>query len=174
MKLERKAMKHYIDTSFNKKVSDASKASYEILGDDIEEMRVDMNWEISQTKNILGETRTVDNGASPSMSASPYKADPEKALYPVLRDIALEQKTGDSCKTLMLEVIVEDTEAETHLAYVREVMVKPDSYGGGTDGVDIPFTVNFDGAWAKGTVTEESVRAGAPVFTAATSASLTD
>ena len=73
----------------------------------------------------------------------------------------------------MLEVIVEDTEAETHLAYVSEVKVTPTSYGGGTEGFNIPFTVDFDGAYAKGTVTAESVKAGAPVFTA-DSASLTD
>ena len=56
---------------------------------------------------------------------------------------------------------------------MREVKVTPTSYGGGTEGFNIPFTVDFDGAYAKGTVTAESVKAGAPVFTA-DSASLTD
>lgn len=42
---------------------------------------------------------------------------------------------GDACKTLMLEVIVEDTEAVKHLAYAQEVLVKPQSYGGGAEGV---------------------------------------
>ena len=44
-------------------------------------------------------------------------------------------------------------------------MVKPTSYGGGTEGFNIPFNVSEDGAWIKGTVTAESVKAGAPVFT---------
>ena len=65
-----------------------------------------------------------------------------------------------------LDVIVEDTEAPTHLAYVREVKVTPTSYGGGTEGFNIPFNVSEDGAWIKGTVTAESVKAGQPVFTA--------
>ena len=78
----------------------------------------------------------------------------------------MERKKGDDCKTLLLDVIVEDTEAETHIAYVREVMVKPTSYGGGTEGFNIPFNVSEDGAWIKGTVTAESVKAGQPVFTA--------
>ena len=30
---------------------------------------------------------------------------------------------GDACKTLMLEVIVEDTESVKHLAYAQEVLV---------------------------------------------------
>lgn len=174
MKLNREALAHYLDTKWTKKVSDVATAVFEIIGDDIEEMSVEMNPDTSQVKNILGQTRTVDNGFAPTMSADPWYADPEKKIYEHLRDIALEQKKGDERKTLMLEVIVEETEATEHLAYVREVKVTPTSYGGGTEGFNIPFNVEFDGAWVKGTVTAESVRAGAPVFTATDSASLTD
>ena len=66
----------------------------------------------------------------------------------------------------MLEVIVEDTSATKHLAYVQEVMVKPQSYGGDTTGVNIPFDVTDDGERTKGYVTAESLKAGAPVFAA--------
>ena len=172
-KLEREALAHFLDTAWNKKVADASKAVFEIIGDDIEEMSVEMNSDTEQVKNILGQTRTVDNGYTPSMDADPYYANPDKQLYPKLRDIAMERLKGDECKTLMLEVIVEDTEASTHTAYIREVMVKPQSYGGGTEGFNIPFTVSEDGAWAKGTVTAESLKTGKPTFTAA-SAALTE
>ena len=72
---------------------------------------------------------------------------------------------GDLCKTLMLEVIVEDTAAEKHLAYVQEVMVKPQSYGGDTSGLNIPFNVSEDGKRTKGYVTAESVKTGNPKFT---------
>ena len=172
-KLNREALAHYLDTVWNKKVADASKAVFEILGEDIEEMSVEMNPETEQRKNILGQTKTIDSGFTPTMSADPWYANTESKLYPHMKDIVFEQLNGDERKTLMLEVIVEDTEAETHLAYVREVKVTPTSYGGGTEGFNIPFTVDFDGAYAKGTVTAESVKAGAPVFTA-DSASLTD
>lgn len=174
MKLKREALAHYLDTAWNKKVADADKAVFEILGDDIEDMSVEMNPDTSQMKNILGQTKTTDNGFTPSMSADPWYANTESKLYPHMRDIVMEQISGDERKTLMLEVIVEDIEAEAHTAYLREVKVTPTSYGGGTEGVNIPFTVDFDGAWVKGTVTAESVKNGAPVFTAATGASLTD
>ncbi len=173
-KLKREALAHYLDTAWNKKVADASKAVFEILGDDIEEMSVEMNPDTSQFKNILGQTKTSDNGYAPSMSADPWYANTESKLYPHLRDIAFEELTGDEKKTLLLEVIVEDMEAANHLAYVREVKVTPSSRGGGTEGFNIPFTVDFDGAFVKGTVTAESVKSGAPVFTAETGASLTD
>lgn len=170
MKLKREALAHYLDTAWNKKVADASKAVFEILGNDIEDMSVEMNADTSQIKNILGQTKTTDNGFTPSMSADPWYADTESKLYPHMRDIVMEQITGDGRKTLMLEVIVEDTEATDHTAYLREVKVTPTSYGGGTEGFNIPFTVDFDGAWVKGTVTAVSVKAGAPVFSATSSA----
>jgi len=175
MKLKREALAQYLDTAWNKKVADVSKAVFEILGDDIEDMSVEMNPDTSQIKNILGQTKTTDNGFTPSMSADPWYADTESKLYPHMRDIVMEQITGDERKTLLLEVVIEDTEATEHLAYVREVKVTPTSYGGGTEGFNIPFTVDFDGAFAKGTVTAESVKSGSPVFTAETStASLSD
>lgn len=172
MKLNREAMAHYLDTTFNTKVADVSKATFEIIGDDIEEMSVELNSDTETLKNILGQTRTQDNGYEPSMEADPFYADPEKALYTKIRDIALGRLKGDHCKTLMLEVIVEDTEAATHTAYVREVMVKPTSYGGGTEGLNFPFEVTEDGASVKGTVTAESLKTGAPTFTAAESAAI--
>lgn len=172
-KLNREALAHYLDTKWNKKVADVGTSVFEIIGDDIEDMSVELTQDTSQVKNILGQTKTVDNGVSATMDADPYYADPEKQLYEHLRDIAMERKSGADCKTLMLEVIVEDTEAATHKAYVREVMVKPTSYGGGTEGFNIPFNVSEDGAWKKGTVTAESIRTGNPVFTAE-SAALTD
>lgn len=173
-KLNREALGHYLDSVWNKKVADGSKAVWEILGDDIEDMSVEMNPDTSQMKNILGQTKTTDNGFTPSMSADPWYANTESKLYPHLRDIVFEQLSGDERKTLLLEVIVEDTEATDHPAYLREVKVTPTSYGGGTEGVNIPFTVDFDGAFVKGTVTAESVKNGAPVFTATTGASLSD
>ena len=166
MKLEREAMATYLDAKFNTKTADAANAEFEIIGDDIEEMSVELNSDTEQIKNILGQTRTKDKGYTPSMDADPFYADPDKALYPKLRDIAMERLTGDDCKTLMLEVIVEDTAAETHTAWVREVMVKPQSYGGSTEGFNIPFTVSEDGESVKGTVTAESMKAGSPAFTA--------
>ncbi len=165
-KLEREALGHYLDTKFNTKVSQAAEAEFEIIGDDIEEMSVELNSDTEQIKNILGQTKTKDNGYTPSMDADPFYADPDKKLYPKLRDIAMNRVKGDGCKTLMLEVIVEDTEAEDHKAWLSEVMVKPQSYGGSTEGMNIPFNVSEDGARQEGYVTAESMKAGKPVFTA--------
>lgn len=164
-KLNREALAHYLDAKFNAKAADAEKAEFEVIGDDIEEMSVEMNPDTETMKNILGQTKTNDNGYEPSMEADPFYADPDKKLYPKLRDVALGRKKGADCKTLMLEVLVEDTEAANHLAYLQEVIVKPNSYGGGTEGVNIPFTVSEDGERRKGYVSAETLKSGKPTFT---------
>ena len=161
MKLEREALMHYLDASFK---NSPATAEWEVLGDDIEEMSVELNPDTEQKKNILGKTVTSDNGYTPSISADPFYADPTSKLYPKIKEIAFDRLKGSACKTLMLEVIVEDTAAAKHLAYVQEVMVKPQSYGGDTAGVNIPFNITDDGARTKGYVTAESLKSGKPVF----------
>lgn len=162
MKLNREALAHYLDYSFKRIISSAT---WEIIGDDIEEMSYELNPDMETVKNILGQTKTKDNGYEPTMDADPFYADPEKKLYPKIRDIALDRKKGDECKTLMLEVIVENTSATNHLAYVQEVIVKPQSYGGDTGGFNIPFQVSEDGKRTKGYVTAASLASGNPTFT---------
>lgn len=161
-KLNREALAHYLDYSFG---LDPSEATWEIIGDDIEEMSNELNPDIETVKNILGQTKTKDNGYEPTMDADPFYADPDKKIYPKIRDIALDRKKGDDCKTLMLEVIIEDTKATNHLAYVQEVIVKPQSYGGDTAGLNIPFQISEDGSRTKGYVTATSLKTGNPTFT---------
>ena len=160
MKLEREALMHFIDASL-----DASKAgtpSWFLIGKDIEEMSVELNPDTETTKNILGETTVKDNGYEPSMSADPYYANPEDSIYEKLRDIAMNRKKGDSCKTRLLEVIVENTSDSSHKAWIEDVIVKPQSYGGDTAGVAIPFDILFNGNRQEGTVT---ISSGTPTFT---------
>mgnify|MGYP000570919121 FL=1 len=122
MKLEREALAHFLDTSWGKDAAkDAAKAVWEIIGEDIDDMSVDLNPDIEKKKNILGKAKVNDKGYEPSISADPFYANPEYKLYPKIRDLALGRKKGDTCKSLMLEVIVEDTTAAKHLAYVQEV-----------------------------------------------------
>ncbi|MGN0506636.1 MAG: hypothetical protein ACI4FZ_08750 [Lachnospiraceae bacterium] len=161
-KLERKALAHYLDSSFG-----GVQAAWFLLGADLEELSVELNPDVESVTNILGETSVRDNGYEPSATADPYYANPEDAIYEKIRDIALERKKGDACKTKILEVIIEDTKDASHLAFVEDVIVKPTSYGGGTDGVAIPFDVHFAGNRKKGTVT---ITEGVPVFTEGTEA----
>lgn len=162
MKLTRGAFRTYLDASFGEKTGEYS---WYLVGKDIEEMSTDLGADVETVKNILDETSVKDNGYEPSLEADPFYADPEDALYPKLRDIAMGRLRGDECKTTILEVIVENTEGP-HLAYIEDVIVKPTGIGGDTSGVSIPFTVHYAGNRTKGTVTIENK---VPTFAAATS-----
>lgn len=157
MKLAREALMHYIDSSFG-----TDTATWFLIGKDIDDMSVELNPDTETTKNILGETTVKDNGYEPSMSADPYYANPEDSIYKKLVDIAMNRIKGDKCKTHILEVIIKDTVETTHQAWVEDVIVKPQSYGGDTSGVSIPFDVLFDGNRKEGTVT---ITSGVPKFT---------
>lgn len=165
MKLERKALVHFLDSTFGNVLSSAS---WFKVGIDMEELAVNLNPDVATSKNIWGESRVTDNGYEPSIDADPYYANPDEAIYPKLRDIALGRVIGDGCKTYILEVIVEDTTDTNHLAYVEEVIVKPQSYGGGTSGINIPYNVSFNGGRKKGYVTATSLNSGTPTFTEGT------
>ena len=157
-KLARKAYATYLDSTFGV----GSTPSWYLVGKDIEDMSVELNADTESKENILGETSVTDNGYTPQVTADPYYANPEDSIYPKIKSIAMERLKGDDCKTQILEVIIEDDEAESHEAYVEDVLVKPQSYGGDTSGFAIPFDVLFDGNRKKGTVT---ITNGVPTFT---------
>lgn len=162
MKLERKALVHFLDSTFGNVLTSAA---WFKLGIDMEELAVNLNPDVASSKNVWGESRVTDNGYEPSIDADPYYANPDEAIYPKLRSIAMDRTIGDKCKTLIMEVIVEDTEDTNHLAYVEEVIVKPQSYGGGTSGINIPYNVSFNGGRKKGYVSATSLASGTPTFT---------
>lgn len=165
MKLERKALVHFLDSSFKNIVTSAT---WFKVGIDMEELLVSLNPDMASIKNVWGEFRATDNGYDPSIDADPYYANPDESLYPKLREIAMDRLVGDKCKTLILEVIIEDDEAINHLAYIEEVIVKPQSYGGGASGVNIPYNVAFNGGRKKGYISAASLASGNPEFTEGT------
>lgn len=154
--MERKALIHFMDSTFG-----GATPTWFKIGADIEDMSVNLNPEVDQKQNILGESRTEDKGYKPSMDADPYYAKVGDSIYSKIKDIAMNRKTGDDCQTKILEVIVEDESAESHDAWMEDVIVKPQSYGGDTK-VNIPYNVSFNGNRKKGTVAFTN---GVPTFT---------
>jgi hypothetical protein len=157
-KLKRSYLLHYIDASFGSSES----PMWFLIGKDIEELSVELNPDTEQVKNILDETVTHDNGYEPSMSADTYYANTDDKIYPKLKDIALNRITGEGCKTKVLEVLI-DKKTGPYDAWMEDCIVKPQSYGGGQGGVNIPYDISFDGNRQVGTVVIENK---IPTFTA--------
>lgn len=159
-KLTRGAYALYVDASMNSKSGD-----YFLIGKDIEELTVDLGTDVETVKNILDESSVKDNGFEPSISADPYYANPDDTIYEPLRNIAMNREKGESCKSQYLEVIIEDPENTQHKAWLEDCVIKPNSYGGDTSGLQIPFSIFPDGNRREGTVTINA-ETKKPTFTA--------
>lgn len=167
MKLTRDKYILYIDTSFGGETPTWFK-----IGKSLSSLAMELNPDVSTEKNILGETFVVDNGYSPQTSVDPYYATAGDGLYEKLKDIAMNRKTGDACRTKIMEVVVDsyvggEVIANSHSAWIEDVIVKPTSFGGDTAGVTIPFEIYLDGNRQSGeaSYSNSNYKTGTPSFT---------
>lgn len=147
MKLKRSALAHHLNCKGK------STPAWYLIGKDIDDMSVDMGGSFETKTNILDETAVSDTGYQPSIAVTPYYADPSDEIYPFLSDLALNRKSGDAAAAEYMETIVEDTEATSHKAWKEDCRIEITSYGGGTDGVTIEYTIHPNGNRVEGTVT---------------------
>lgn len=144
-KIERKYLAHFLDASFG----DAT-ANYVRLGQHLEEYNEELNPDIEITKNILGEQAVQHNGYEVQSEVEPFYAVEGDDLFEQLAMIANERKTGDDCKTTKVDVLL-NASGTVAWAYREDVYVIPNSLGGDTSGVQIPFTIYNAGNRVKGT-----------------------
>ena len=144
-KIERKYLAHFLDASFGGQTTD-----YVRLGKDLEEYNEELNPDVSVTKNIFGEQNVRHNGYEVQSEVDPYYAYTGDDLFEALADIANERKTGDDCITTKVDVLL-NSDGTVEWAYREKVWVVPNSLGGDTSGVQIPFSIYNAGERVKGT-----------------------
>lgn len=144
-KIERKYLAHYIDASFG-----AENATYTRLGKDLEEYNEELNPDVEVQKNILGEQNVLHNGYEVQSEVDPFYAYSDDPLFERLAKIANERLTGDDCVTTKVDVLL-NADGSQVWAYREKVWVVPNSIGGDTSGVQIPFTVYSAGERVAGT-----------------------
>lgn len=154
-KLKREAHALYL------KASGLSSQWY-LIGKGIDDLSIEMNGSFEQTKDITGNVAVSDTGYQPQISVEPYHADPADAIYPFLKDLAMNRKSGDDAKAQILEVLIEDTEASEHDAWQEDCRIEITSYGGDTAGLGINFNIWSDGNRKAGHATIENK---VPTFT---------
>lgn len=145
MSIERKYLAHYLDADFN-----STSPKYTRLGKDLEEYNEELNPDVEIKKNILGEQSVKNNGYEVQSEVDPFYAEYGDPLYEQLEKIANERLTGNDCVTTKVDVMLDAT-GKVLWAYREKVVVVPNSFGGDTSGVQIPFTVYNAGERVKGT-----------------------
>lgn len=145
------------------------KEKWTLLGKDMDSMSMSLNPSVDTKQNILGETIVEHSGYTPELSVDTYMAREEDAIYPNLQDIAMNRKMDDtSTSAYLMEAILtdevknSDTATLTGKAWIENVIVVPQEYGGDTNGFAIPFNVHMNGGRTEGTV---SVTKRVPTFT---------
>ena len=147
MKAERKYLAHYLDGNFDLTYSDTN---YVRIGKDLEEFSIELSPNIETKSNILGENSVLHTGYETTANADPVYYEYDDTLTEKILEIAMLRKSADSCKTSYVEVLLKpgatSDAAPTVVRAVREdVLLIPTSYGGDTSGVQVPFSVNFNG-----------------------------
>lgn len=134
-RMERKYLAHYIDANFS-----SGTTNYVRIGKDLESYNEELNPQVDIRRNILGEQNVIHNGYQVQSTAEPFYADQDDELFEPLAAIANERKTGSGCLTTRVEYLA-DAAGTQIWAYREDCWVVPNSVGGDTSGVQIPFNV---------------------------------
>lgn len=134
-KIERKYLAHFIDASFN-----GNTTNYIRLGKDLEEYQEELNPDVEVKKNILGEQTVIHNGYEVQSEVDPYYAEEGDPLWEKLAAIVNNRSTGEACMTTRVDLLI-TASGTVEWAYREDCYVVPNSLGGDTSGVQIPFTV---------------------------------
>lgn len=124
----------------------AASGGWEALGKDDDDLSKDLNPDTETTKNVLGETTFTHKGYEPSIDMDTYYADPSRILFDHLRELAMEEKySGEDCIGYFAEAFFTAVNEEAHTmsgyCYVRKAWIVPESIGGDTAGLGIPFKI---------------------------------
>ncbi len=146
-KIKRNLFKTFINTA-----KGSTAAAYEVLGTDLEELNIEMGANVVKQANILGETSVAIDKYEKQASVEPYKADSGTGLYTRLKAIIDNEETLDDLKTDVVHVdLMETASTGSYPAIKEEAIIEVVSYGGNTEGFQIPFNLHMTGKRTKGT-----------------------
>ena len=132
----------------------AASGGWEALGKDDDDLSKELNPDTETKKNVLGETSFTHKGYEPSVDMDQYFADPSRILYEHLQDIAMQEKFSEQdCLGYFAEAfftsVNEEARTMNGYCYVRRAWLVPESIGGDTSGLAIPFTITPIGGMEK-------------------------
>lgn len=133
-------------------------SGWEALGKDNDSLAKELNPDTETSKNVLGESSFKHSGYEPTIDLDPYYMDPARVMYAHLLECALEEKYGESdllgyFAEAFFTSVDESSRTMSGYCYVRRAWFVPQSTGGDTSGLSIPYTINPVGAMTKKFIT---------------------
>ena len=157
-KIERKNMSQFINAA-----KSGEEATYERLGQDLEEFSPELSAQVETKKNILGQSSVLISGYEKTAAVEPFYAQSGSQLFNRLQEIIDGDLVLDELKADVVDVkLWEGDEGENYPAVKEVVFLEVTSYGGDTTGYQIPFTIHYTGEKVKG-----SFNVSTKTFTAA-------
>ena len=144
-------------------VSQTATLEWELIGEKVEELMLNMNPNVSTVTDVLGKTTTSVDKYEVETDVSPFMAKKESKLFKILYDIVKNKKTLSDVEFDLMCVNVFDAEGSNYVAWTQKATIAVQSFGGGTAGLDIPFNVYWTGDQTDGTFNPTT-----KVFTAST------
>ena len=145
-KIERKYMAHFINAA-----KSGEEATYERLGQDLEEFSPELSAQVETKKNILGQSSILISGYEKTAAVEPFYAQSGSQLFNRLQEIIDGDLVLDELKADVVDVkLWEGDEGENYPAVKEVVFLEVTSYGGDTTGYQIPFTIHYTGEKVKG------------------------
>ena len=140
-KIERKYLAHFVEVG----------EEYVRLGQDLEEYAPELSAQVEKTKNILGQTSVSIVGYEKSGAVEPYYAQAGDPLFEKLQSIIDGDLVLEDCKAAVVEVKLWQGEGSAFPAIREECYLEVTSYGGDTQGYQIPFNIHYTGVKQSGT-----------------------
>ena len=140
------------------KATGSTENPWEAIGKDNDELSKELNPDTESSRNVLGEQTFTHSGYEPEIEVDPYYMDPDRAMYEHMLECALQEKYGEAdllgeFAEAFFETVDADTKTMTGYCYVRDAWFTPQSVGGDTTGLQIPYTINPVGPAVKKNIT---------------------
>ena len=147
MKIKREKFQTFINCT-----PDKDTPTYEVLGEDLEDLSIEMGANVVKKNNILGKSSINIDSYDKNASVSPYIADKGTPLFTYLKGIIDDEKVMDDVRTDVVNVDIFGADSGTSYPAIKEeVVIEVVSHGGNTEGYQIPFNIHFTGVRTKGT-----------------------
>ena len=147
MIVERKYLAHFVDANMVHTLNDSTllpsgTTNYVRIGEHLEAYSEQLNPQIEQHKNILGNMSVIHSGYQPTGDVDTFFADPSNALYEAVQEIAIERLCGEDTRTTCVDALISiGTETSIEWAYKEDCYIAVQSFGGDTKGVQAPFQI---------------------------------